>query len=134
MFGQIAARGGGPGPSASGPPPRSRTVRTRAALHAKRYLGWCAHRRGDLDEARAHYAVELATGDSPGRAYLLLWRAWAAGEPDGAAFAYLQAELGHDPLEARPGPEFVDATLSRRLLEVGRARRTGVPSSQADAV
>ncbi len=108
--------------------------RTRVALHAKRYLGWCAHRRGDLDEARAHYAVELATGDSPGRAYLLLWRAWAAGEPDGAAFEHLQAELGHDPLEARAGPEFVDATLSRRLLEVGRARRTGVPSSQADAV
>lgn len=106
--------------------------RARVALHATRYLGWCAHRRGDLAEALTHYAVELAAGDSPARAYLALWRAWAAGAPDGAALEALRAELGHDPFEARPGPEFVDATLSRRLIEAGRAGRAGGRSGPAD--
>jgi hypothetical protein len=55
-----------------------------------------------------------------------LWRAWATGEPDRPRFEDLRAELGHDPLEARHGPQFVDATLSRRLVEVGRAGRLGL--------
>lgn len=78
------------------------------------------HRQGDLEAARGHYAVEPPEGEARARACVAVWRARAAGGRAGEALEALRVALGHDPCEARPGPDWVDATLSRRLVDRGR--------------
>ena len=79
----------------------------RYEAHAQRYLCWVYRRRGDVVAARAaaEEAARLAAHTTEALRHLELWR-----DPEGGTSL-------HQPLEPpAPGPGWIDAELSRRLI------------------